>query len=83
MTRRYIEDDPAAEESRVKNQELIEEFHKIYVINCRKNNRQLTHSQNTSLFVNRSLTRLIYPPRTHYADCIRRVGFNMYVSIKK
>ena len=82
MTNNFIEDDPAAEESRVKNQALIAEFEAVYVANCKRNNRQLTNSQNTALFVNGTITRLIYPPRTHYSDCIRRVGTNMYVSVK-
>lgn len=80
---RHIEDDPAAEDSRAKNLALIAEFERVYNANCKRNNRQLTCVQNTALFVNGTITRLIYPPRTHYADCIRRVGFNMYVSIKK
>lgn len=78
-----FEEHPVSEESRNKNIALIAEFEEQFCLNCQKQNRYLTNVQNTALFVAGSITRLLWPPRTHYADYIKRVSQNMYVQVKK
>jgi len=78
-----FEEDLAGIESRIRNKQLVEKFDELYNANCERAGKKLTNIQNTALFVDGSLTRLLMPPRTHYADCLRKVGNNMYVSIKK
>jgi len=78
-----FEEHPAGEESRERQQKLIAEFEAIYQLNCSNSNKKLTNSQNTALFIAGSMTRLLLPPRTHHADCVKRVSANLYVAIKK
>lgn len=74
--------DPASEESFNNHMELIKSFREIYEKNCNTNKKTLTSSQNTAIFLSGSLTRLIYPPRTHHADNVKRISREMYVQIK-
>lgn len=78
-----FEEHPAGEDSRNRQKELIADFEEIYQQNCKNSNRKLTNTQNTALFIAGTMTRLLLPPRTHHADCVKRVGNNMYVQIKK
>ena len=78
-----FEEHEAGIESRERNKVLIQEFDCLYNRNCERVGKKLTNVQNTALFVSGTLTRLLMPPRTHHADCLRNVGNNMYVSIKK
>jgi len=77
-----FEEHEAGIESMEKNRAIVQEFDEIYKHNCERAGKKLTPSQNTALFIDGTLTRLLVPPRTHYADCLRRIGQNMYVSIK-
>lgn len=78
-----FEEHEAGIESREKNKQLVKEFKDIYDANCERAGRKLTHVQNTALFVSGTMTRLLLPPRTHHADCLKRVSADMYVQIKK
>ena len=78
-----FEEDLAGIDSRIRNKELVQEFDCLYNQNCERAGRKLTPVQNTALFVSGTMTRLLLPPRTHHADCLKRVSADMYVQIKK
>lgn len=78
-----FEEDEASIDSRERNQKLLQEFEDLYILNCKRTGKKLTSCQNTSIFVSGAVTRLLIPPRTHHADCLKRVSVNMYVQIKK
>lgn len=86
MTRQKYDDfeeDMSVIDSRERNKQLLQDFENIYNANCKISGRKLTNVQNTAIFISGNITRLLLPPRTHYADCLKRISNNMYVQIKK
>jgi len=77
-----FEEDPACFYSRERNNNLITEFNRIYKENCKRNGIELSNVQNTGMFLSGSVTRLIWPPKTHHAENLRRVSNDMYVALK-
>lgn len=78
-----FEEDEASIDSRERNKQLKQDFEELYIHNCERSGKKLTCVQNTTIFVSGNITRLLLPPRTHYADCLKRISENIYVQIKK
>ena len=78
-----FEEDLAVTESRFRNFELQQEFDEMYKLNCQISGKKLSCVENSKMFMSGSITRLLIPPRTHYADCLKRISNDMYVQIKK
>lgn len=78
-----FEEDLSGIDSRERNKQLVKDFNELYIANCKRSGYKLTSVQNTAIFVSGNLTRLLLPPRTHHADCLKRVSADMYVQIKK
>ena len=77
-----FEEDPACFYSRERNNQIKEEFDEVFCANCERNGQDLTNSQNTAMFLSGSVTRLIWPPKTHHAAHLKRISGDMYVVTK-
>ena len=69
-----FEEHEAGVYSREKNLDLIIEFDKMYIRNCKRTGKVLTNAQNTAMFISGSITRLIHFPVTHHADSLKRIS---------
>jgi len=78
MEQYLIKSNPAVIASSLKMDNMKNEFNELYLHNCLKAGRELTHIENTLLFINRSTVRLLAPPRGHYADDVYSIGDGMY-----
>ena len=78
-----FEEDMSYTESKTRNEKLKSEFEKMYKMNCSRSGKVLSNLENSKMFMSGSITRLLLPPRTHYADCLKRVSNDLYVQIKK
>lgn len=71
----------ACTDSTQRQKELIDSFNELYKMNCHRAGKKLSCVENTKMFMSGSITRLLIPPRTHYADCLRRVSADLYVNV--